>query len=274
MKPKTIHRDRGAFTRADLLALCAALFIFALIVLPALGRTHSNNSLIQSINNLRQLMNAWSMYPAQNGGRLVYSYPNFGGNQNTWCKGNADSTGTAGSYSYGGADPAGIEGGDLWPYVRSLSPYRCPSDNRLASQASGALKNQLILRSYSVNSYMAGETYPGLATITSPSTWDSDTYRLFVKESQLSKPSGLYVLIEEDGASINDSMFIMDMGGARKFLDLPVRHHSNSYPLAFADGHVETYRLQEANSLNWAPGQPGGTRDWAALTNVTTVPSR
>jgi hypothetical protein len=228
------------------------------------------------MNNLRRLMNAWSMYPAQNGGRLVYSYPNFSSNTNTWCKGDAEVGGIGGAYSYGGADPAGMESGDLWPYIRSLSPYKCPTDNRLAYNAGGQFRNQLILRSYSINSFMAGMTY-GTSNDTSvltPLTWDSGNYRFFTKENQISKPSGLYVFIEEDGASINDSMLFMDMGGSRKFLDLPARHHSLSYPLTFADGHAETYRLQEAPSASWVIGQLGGTHDWAALTNVTTIPNR
>lgn len=260
-----------AFTFVDLLGLCAAVFICALIVLPALGRTHNNNAVTQTINNLRQLTSAWMMYPTQNGGRLVYSYPNYGGNQNTWCKGTAQTGGAPSSYTYGGADPRGIEGGDLWPYVRTHTPYKCPTDNRLAIQAAAPYRNLPILRSYSVNSYMAGTTFPETAIITSPSTWDSGPYRFFVRENQVLKPSGLFVFIDEDGASINDSMFMVDMTGSKRFLDLPARHHSNCYPISFADGHAETYRMQEADSLSWDVGETGGLHDWEALTNVTTM---
>lgn len=222
-------------------------------------------------------MNAWSMYPNQNGGRIVYSYPILSGNSNTWCRGNADNTGTPGSYTYGGADPVGIESGDLWPYVNTLAPYRCPSDNRLATGASYPYKNQVILRSYSINGFMAGLTF-GTGSDTSvltPTSWESGNFQFFTKENQLSKPAKLFVFIEEDGASINDSMFFMSMGvsASKKFYDLPMRHHSNCYPLTFADGHAETYRLQDAASLNWSvANETTGLSDWAALTNVTTVP--
>lgn len=271
MKLQNKHRSSEGFSLVDLLAGCAGLFLFALLVLPALGRTHNNNSLAQSINNLRQLMNAWSMYPAQNNGRIVYSYPKYGSNTNTWCQGDAESGGGAGSYSYGGADPNGIKSGDLWPYVQNLAPYKCPTDNRFATGAAAPYKNQPILRSYVINSYMAGAAFPDSATIATPSSWDSTTYRLFVRESQISKPAELFVFIEEDGASINDGMLFMDMGTAR-LLDLPARHHANSYPLTFADGHAGTVRLQEATSMNWVVGQAGGRKDWQVLTNMTSVP--
>jgi hypothetical protein len=278
MKPKTNYPDHDAFTRLELLALCAALLTFALIVFPALGRTHNNNSLTQSINNLRQLMNAWSMYPAQNGGRLVYSYPYYGANTNTWCRGSALSGGDKSSYSYYGSDATGIQTGDLWSYVLSLQPYKCPTDNRLATDITvpSPYKNQPILRSYSINAFMAGATF-GTSSDTSVTSLNSpeSNYRFFLRENQLSKPSGLFVFIEEDGTSINDGMLFMSMGtGGAKIYDLPARHHSNCYPLTFADGHAETYRLKEAASLNWAPGHTGGLSDWIALTNVTTVPSR
>ncbi|MGZ5507141.1 MAG: hypothetical protein ACXWJB_05890 [Limisphaerales bacterium] len=269
------HPDASAFTFVDLLAVCAGIFLCVLIVLPALGRTHNQNSLTQSINNLRQLTSAWLMYPAQNGGRIVYSYPKYSSNTNTWCQGDAEAGGIAAGYSWGGADPRGIQAGDLWPYVHTIAQYKCPSDNRLAYNGAAPYKNQPILRSYSINSFMAGQTYGtgSDTTVLTPSTWDSGPCRFFVKDNQISKPAHLFVFIEEDGASINDGMFFMSMGsgGTQKLYDLPTRHHFDCYPLTFADGHAETYRLQEVASLTWTPGAAGGINDWKALTNVTTV---
>lgn len=278
-----MKRNKGnerAFTVTDLLALCAALFLCVLIVLPALGRTHNNNALTQSINNLRQLTSAWSMYSAQNNGRLVNSYPDYGGNTNAWCWGTAKTGGSAGTYTFGGADPRGIERGDLWPYVQSLTPYKCPDDKRIVIGAAAPFKNQPILRSYSMNSYLAGATL-GTAhdvAITSPQTIDQCNYKLFTKENQIPKPAGIFVFVEEDGDSIDDGMFLVDMGQSvsRYLVDMPARHHANSYPISFADGHVETYHFIDSASSTWTPGGSypyGGIHDWAAITNITTVPN-
>ncbi len=276
-KSRITRRAASGFTAIDLLAAGAIVFLCAIIVAPAIGRTHNNSSLVQSMNNLRQLTYAWAMYPAQNNDRLVYSYPIYSTNTNSWVWGNE--AGSIYTDPYRGADPLDIERGDLWPYVRTLSPYKCPDDKRLATQITGPYKNQPILRTYSMNSYLAGQTF-GTAydvNMLSPQTIDQCNFRLFTRQNQITKPAGIFVFVEEDTSSVDDGMFLVDMGQStsrRGLLDLPTRHHSNSYPLTFADGHVETYRLQEAPSLSWIAGQTGGLKDWAALTNVTTVASR
>lgn len=275
------RNDTHGFTRFDLLAICAGLFLCVIIVLPALGRTRNNSSLIQSMNNLRQLTSAWSMYSSQNSDRLVYSDPDIPSplNTNTWCRGNG-SDGGGSIYTTGPADPLGIERGDLWPYVKTLKAYKCPADKRLATQSIGAFKNQPILRTYAMNCYLAGSTF-GTAHdvfITSPQTVDQSDYKLFTRESQIPKPAQLFVFIEEDGGTIDDGMFLVDMGegSTQRTLnsELPTRHHSNCYPISFADGRVESSRLVDRDSIVTGTNGTfnGGIHDWATLTNVATVP--
>jgi prepilin-type processing-associated H-X9-DG protein len=66
-------------------------------------------------------------------------------------------------------------------------------------------------------------------------------------------------------------MFLTDMGGSARLLDLPSRSHGNGYGINFADGHAEIYQLRDLASKNWQPtdARPrGGLNDWMALTNV------
>jgi len=98
---------------------------------------------------------------------------------------------------------------------------------------------------------------------------------VYLKESELKMPSQTWVVLDEDQASINDGMFLVDMGGASRFLDLPSRNHGNGYGINFADGHAEIFQLRDQASKSWTVGgsKPlGGLNDWTALANVTTHP--
>ncbi|MDQ6633053.1 MAG: prepilin-type N-terminal cleavage/methylation domain-containing protein [Verrucomicrobiota bacterium] len=265
-------RSERAFTFVELLVVLAIISAGTLMVLSAMAKTKTNGSMSRCLNNLKQLASAWTMYSADNNGSLVSAYPSFGGFTATWCKGNAATGGGAGSYMYGGADPAGITNGLLWPYIKSLSAYKCPADNRV-SFPGNPLPGQPILRNVSMNSYMAGRSWgvtPAF-TITFGGARNPTT-PVFLKETEISRPSSIWVILDEDPQSINDGMFLVDLGGGQGFLDLPSRLHNNSYGINFADNHVELIKFTDSSSITWTPGATVINNDWRRLTNITTAP--
>ncbi len=267
--------ESNAFTLQELAVVLAVVGLLTTMLLPALARTRTNSTAAQCRNNLKQLAAAWAMYSADNAGYLVSAYPNYAAFKATWCAGTADSSGSPGSYVYGGADPAGITNGLLWPYVRTLSAYKCALDNRPAYAGLTQYVGKPILRSVSMNSFLAGRSYGVSPTfvITSPSGPRDPNKPVLLKESEILRPSKIWVILEEDPQSIIDGMFVVDMGGESGFLDLPSRVHNNGYGINFADGHVEEIRLTEPGSLAWTiVPRPSANSDWRHLTNMTTNP--
>jgi hypothetical protein len=108
----------------------------------------------------------------------------------------------------------------------------------------------------------------GSTKFTTPEDDAALTYVFFRQENQFTLPSQLWCLIDEDETTINDSMFMVDMGESNGIWDLPSSRHGSAYELNFADGHAETVRMLEPPSA-WLGSD--SDQDWINLKKFTTV---
>ena len=265
---------RGAFTLIELLVVIAIIAILAALLLPALAKAKMKAQRIYCINNLKQFAICCKLYIDDNNGWIASSYPTYNNFKYAWCGGNAATGGAASPYAYGGADPAGIQSGTLWPYTKALGIYHCPADLRIADP-NQPFPGQPILRSISMNSFMAGTSLGAASTwvATNPGGPQDPLWPVYTKDTQMKLPSQTWLVADEDQASINDCMLLMDVSGSYRFADLPSRAHGNAYGLNFNDGHAEIYKFIDSASINWkvTDSYPkGGLRDWQKLRDVTT----
>lgn len=216
------QKFRRGFTLIELLVVIAIIAILAALLLPVLSREKEKANRTICLNNQKQLNLAWQMYADESGGILasndVHLRPAGAveSPSNSWVTGNAGLD----------TNTATISDGSIYPYVKNVQCYRCPSDNSFVLGTTIP-----ILRTYSLSCFMGGP--------------QSDTDEYGVKPlhwiKQIISPSKSLTFIDEDDSTIDDGHFLyLAMGN--EWLNLPAWRHQNGDTLAFADGHVEYWK--------------------------------
>jgi prepilin-type processing-associated H-X9-DG protein len=83
------------------------------------------------------------------------------------------------------------------------------------------------------------------------STKPGGKWRVYAKDSDVNKPSQIFVFIDEHPASINDGGWGFRMPddfaktSQQGWVDFPAGFHGNAGAMSFIDGHAETHRWVE-----------------------------
>jgi prepilin-type N-terminal cleavage/methylation domain-containing protein/prepilin-type processing-associated H-X9-DG protein len=259
---------RHGLTLIELLVVIAIIALLAALLLPSLSSAKSNARQIACLGNLRQLEVAFQMYAADNGGSL---------DQNVALAGEINASFSSNAWVYGdmkleqeATNALLIKSGELFSYAPQALAFHCPAD---LTMSEGAAR----VRSYAMNSWIGSAEMEAQEQET--------PFRVFIKDKDLAAgmPSGVWVFIDENVATLDDGWFLVTMDDSRPFAKLPANRHLNGYNLSFADGHAEFYRLRSATALVPETQSAANAEapqveisatnvDWIKLKRVTTSP--
>jgi len=233
-----VRASRRGFTLIELLVVIAIIAILAALLLPALSKAKAHALAIQCMNNTRQLAVAWKLYTDDS---IGFFPPNEDGAGNvSWVYGNLD-------YKASPDDTnllylTSPQFAKLGPYTKSPGIYKCPADQSKQRGMTGLPR----VRSLSMNTAVGPDrnnrpTRPVDSWVASP------PYMIFVKESQMLKPSpsDVWVFVDENPDSINDGCFGVLMPASAVstvWVDNPATYHNNASGFALADGHSEIHK--------------------------------
>src|SRR5262245_13466544 len=129
----------AGFTLIELLVVIAIIAILAAMLLPALGRAKLKTQGISCMNNLRQMMLGWRMYPDDYNDLLLASLApvNDRLNRVLWVTGDLDYSANPSNWNVN----QDIAKSPLMPYLgqKGFAVWKCPADNVTVSAPGGKL---------------------------------------------------------------------------------------------------------------------------------------
>ena len=223
-----MDRKSSGFTLIELLVVIAIIAVLMAILMPALNRVKEQGKRAVCLSNLKQLALAWIMYADENDDKLVngaagysYSTQSWGdhGKEQAWV-----GTCWASDYQTGGQLPAEQQieqikspNGALWPYVRDVGVYRCPTGSR------GEMLTYAIMFSMNAVNYPTTQGVRGAH---------------IKRRSEITNPAPAYRLVFIDEGWVTPDAFAVYYDQETWWDDAPVRHGDGTN-VSFADGHSD-----------------------------------
>ena len=219
-----------AFTLIELLVVIAIIAVLLAILLPSLSLVKEQARSISCRSNVRTLTLAWIMYKDESEDKLVGGQCQLE-NQGPWAK-----VPPSGYSSTPEEEKAYIKEGLLWPFVKNIDVYRCPSDFRYKSP-------------HYNNPYRTYAIVGGMNGVRKTGAWE---IMPCIKYSDIKSPSTKYVFLAEcDPRGTNLHSWVMQPKSKQWVDSFGIWHRKNSATLGFADGRADTHRWYSETLVEW-----------------------
>ena len=241
-----MNKKQG-FTLIELLVVISVIAILLAILMPALNRARELGKRIVCLGNLKGFQTAWQLYASANDERIVNgeAYSGVDGQNGTrdgepyWC--GDDTSNATGSVKLAEeVQISAIQSGALFPYVKTLKLYHCPTGVR------GEVRNYAMVDS--MNGYARTGTSAGSGA-SKIGVKEGRTTLWCKRTTDMVSPSAASRLVfGDEGITSTDS--IATNYTSERWWDPAQVRHSNGNTYSYADGHADYLKWQGRETIS------------------------
>jgi prepilin-type N-terminal cleavage/methylation domain-containing protein len=232
---RSVEMKSKAFTLIELLVVIAIIAVLMAILMPSLRIAKEQARSINCRSNVRTLTLAWLMYKDDNDARMPNAQTPLGSYDEKklapWVVMPSDP-----GNSTAEEKKEYIKQGVMWPYVKKVESYRCPSDQRKNSP-------------YHKHGYRTYSILGGLNGLSSGGGFGTIP---LLKYTEIKQPAMKWVFVAEcDKRGYNMNSWVLNPV-ARQWVDpFGIWHRSNTSTVGYADGRVGMQQWHGKGLIEW-----------------------